>query len=411
MKKVLFLSHRVPFPPRKGDKIRSYQELRFLSGFYQVDLVSFFDRSDDAFAEVELKRFCRQMHLFELQKGPAALRGGASLLRGRSYSQGYFWPAEARKKIADLLERNHYSFVFCFSSQTAPAVLKAHPCKVMDLCDVDSEKFRQFGGVSGFPMRLIYRLESRRLARLEKQIAGDFDAVLLSTQAELDLFSSQAPLSRGIVLRNGVDHNYFRPVNAFKEDALVFTGEMDYFANVDAVVWFCNDVLPSLLPHMPNLRFYIVGRRPVKQVRDLARRFPGNVVVTGAVFDVRPYIARSKLAVVPVRVARGIQNKVLEAMAMSTPVLVNRRLAAAFDGLDESLLFSFENARECADAIRSLLRSDSLLARTGAALRDYVIANHDWNKILRSSTAWETADPEFWTSRTRIPFQNERAAA
>ncbi len=411
MKRILFIAHRVPFPPRKGDKIRSYNQLKFLSRYYRVDLVSFFDRSDDVSAEVELRKFCSELHLFEIRKGPANLRGGLSLLTGRSFSQGYFHVDDARKQIDRLVRTNRYAFTFCFSSQTAPFVLNAPGRKIMDLCDVDSEKFAQYGRFSAAPMRWIYRMESRLLAKLERKIAGHFDATLLSTQAELDLFRSLAPEVHGFVLPNGVDANYFQPICTPRENAIVFTGEMDYFANVDAVVWFCEEVLPQVLRTQEDLRFYIVGRRPVARVRELAKRFPQNVVVTGSIFDVRPYIARSKLAVVPVRIARGVQNKVLEAMAMTTPVLVHRKLAAAFDRLDESLLFSFESASECAEAVLALTVNGPLLNRTGQALREYVLEHHDWGRILRDSAAWGSVDSDFAYRQTGPAEAGTRAAA
>jgi sugar transferase (PEP-CTERM/EpsH1 system associated) len=257
---------------------------------------------------------------------------------------------------------------------------------VVDFCDVDSDKWRQYADQKSWPMSWLYRHEARQLLSYERRVARDYDASLFVSAPEAQLFRDLAPESSARIgfFNNGVDTDYFSPdsryVNPYPagERAIVFTGAMDYWPNVDAVQWFAGEVLPQLRTRFADLRFYIVGARPAQAVRDLAS-LPG-VTVTGTVPDVRPYIFHAQAAVAPLRIARGIQNKVLEAMAMATPVVVSPQALEGIDaepGLD---LVLADGAEAFVDAVSGMLHARQ--NAMGRAARQRVERQYSWPSNL-----------------------------
>jgi sugar transferase (PEP-CTERM/EpsH1 system associated) len=238
-------------------------------------------------------------------------------------------------------------------------------------------------------MNWLYRYEARQLLAYERRVARDYDASLFVSAPEADLFRQLAPESTAKIghFSNGVDTDYFSPdqphANPYAdgERALVFTGAMDYWPNVDAVQWFAADVFPQLRARFADVKFYIVGARPAAAVQELAK-LPG-VVVTGTVPDVRPYIAHAAVSVAPLRIARGIQNKVLEAMAMATPVVVSPQALEGIDAVPGSELVLAEDAAGFVDAVGTLLAGqDSAAAAIGAAARAKVQRRYSWSSNL-----------------------------
>src|SRR6185295_6371650 len=197
---------------------------------------------------------------------------------------------------------------------------------VLDMVDVDSAKWEQYARFARLLMRPVYALEAKRLRAYEASLAGRFERIVLATSNERRLYEAFAPDARAAAVSNGVDFDHFKPLDLPKADnpSLIFTGQMDYFANVDGVVFFAREVMPRLRERFPDLELVIVGRSPVPAVRALAE-LPG-VSVTGAVGDVRPFLARAWAFVAPLRIAQGVQNKVLEAMAMDLPVVCSDRV-------------------------------------------------------------------------------------
>jgi sugar transferase (PEP-CTERM/EpsH1 system associated) len=238
-------------------------------------------------------------------------------------------------------------------------------------------------------MNWLYRYEARQLLAYERRVAREYDASLFVSAPEAELFRQLAPESTAKIghFSNGVDTDYFSPDQphadpyAPGERALVFTGAMDYWPNVDAVQWFAADVFPALRERFADLKFYIVGSRPAPAVQELAK-LPG-VVVTGTVPDVRPYIAHAAVAVAPLRIARGIQNKVLEAMAMATPVVVSPQALEGIDAVPGSELVLAEDAAGFVDAVTTLLAGqDSAATAIGAAARAKVQRRYSWSSNL-----------------------------
>ena len=387
---LLFLTHRIPYPPNKGDKIRSFHLLKHFAAHYRVYLGTFIDDAQDRASISEVRAMCADAYFAGLQPTAACLRSLTGLLHRHPLTLCYYHDAGLQSWVSRLLREKDLRRIVVFSSAMAQYVegyASAAVRRVIDYVDVDSDKWRQYAESSAWPSSWIYRRESETLLAYEREVSHWCDACVFVSRPEAELFARLVPeaAERTTYVQNGVDTDYFSPAAEYAnpypaaEKILVFTGAMDYRANVDAACWFAHEVFPGIKAQMPDARFYIVGIRPAGRVRRLAD-LPG-IRVTGAVPDVRPYLAHADLAVAPLRIARGIQNKVLEAMAMAKPVLVTR---AALEGIDarpgEDLLVA-ERPADMADRALAVLRGESVGALPTAA-REYVIRHHDWSRNL-----------------------------
>jgi sugar transferase (PEP-CTERM/EpsH1 system associated) len=377
MQDLLFLSHRLPYPPNKGDKIRSWHKLRHLATRYRVHLGCFIDDVFDRQYIDTVAGICAEHKVIRLDKRVALLRGGFNLLRGGSLSIAYFHHPQLRSWVADIMARYRPRIAFAYCSAMATYVMTAETAgmrRVVDMVDVDSDKWRQYAAKRRWPVNAAYSREAAALLSFERKVAREFDATLFVSDAEADLFRQLAPESAGRVhsVPNGVDCDYFNPGGSYANPyppsdlPIVFTGAMDYWPNVDAVTWFAQEVMP-LLGDEARLRFYIVGSNPSPVVKALAA--DPRITVTGRVEDVRPYLAHARAAVAPLRVARGIQNKVLEAMAMGRPVLAS---PAALEGIGPEAgkyLISAQAPQDFAAAVRRVLTEAGVAALGGEAAR------------------------------------------
>jgi len=387
---LLLLIHRIPYPPNKGDKIRSYHLLKHLARDYRVHLATFVDDADDWQHVPTVEALCASSHFASLHPVRARVRSLGALVKNRSLSLDYYQDAGMARWVDQTVAAHKIERVMVFSSPMAQYADKlAGARRVIDFCDVDSDKWRQYADKKSPPMSWLYRHEARQLLRYERQVASEYDASLFVSAPEADLFRTLAPESIARIghFSNGVDTEYFSPEHAFAspyaagERALVFTGAMDYWPNVDAVQWFCDEVFPALRAQDPALSFYIVGSRPNAQVQALGS-LPG-VTVTGTVPDVRPFIRYACVAVAPLRIARGIQNKVLEAMAMATPTVVSPQALEGIDALAGSELAVADGAPAWIETVGALLaRQGQLNTIMGRAARARVEHHYSWPSNL-----------------------------
>lgn len=383
MDHLLFLAHRIPYPPDKGDKIRAWHLLKHLSERFQVHLATFVDDDADWQHVDTVKKICGETFFGKLAPRTARLRSLSALLTGQPLTLAYYRNAALRRWIAELKERHPIDRIVVFSSAMAQFVpIDERALCVIDFVDVDSDKWAQYARKKPWPANLIYRREARQLLRYEREIASRFSASLFVSCAEANLFRTLAPESSTRVghFSNGVDTEYFSSDHVFTDPfagqkaVIVFTGAMDYWPNIDAVVWFADAVFPAIQQRIPHASFYIVGSKPSSQVLDLARR--RGIYVTGRVADIRPYLAHACVAVAPLRVARGIQNKVLEAMAMSRAVFVTPQ---ALEGIDAQPGQQVMLATH-ADTLQSMLCTflSQPDAAIGIAARELVATHYGW---------------------------------
>lgn len=338
--RLLLLVHRIPFPPDKGDKIRSYHMLRHLAARYQVCLGAFIDDPSDMQHEAPLRALCHEVRLFPIQPRARKLASLAGLLVGEPLSVCHYRDRRMSRWIESVRQKGHVRAVVTCSSTMARFVAGREwsgVTRIADFVDVDSEKWRQYADSARPPLSWVYAREARTLLDYERRIAASFTRTLFVSEAEAALFAARAPEAADRVghLSNGVDADYFDPDQQLADPypqggpVIVFTGAMDYRPNVDAVTWFVEAILPAIARQRPDARFWIVGNRPSRSVRELGR---GNgVTVTGRVPDVRPYLKHASVVVAPLRIARGLQNKVLEALSMARPVVCT---APAAEGID-----------------------------------------------------------------------------
>jgi sugar transferase (PEP-CTERM/EpsH1 system associated) len=385
---LLFLVHRVPCPPTKGDKVRSSNLLKYLATRYKVYLGAFLDDLADLEHVSTLRSLCEECHIVRLNPTIAAMRSLWGLVSGQPLTLPYYSSASMRQWVQKTLREQQIHCVLTFSAAMTQYVMSdASIHRVADLVDVDSDKWRQYAVTRRWPYSAIYRRECAALQRYECQIAREFETTVFVSMAEANLFRHLAPEVGNNVryVNNGVDCDYFSPEHTYvdpygdKERVLVFTGAMDYWPNVDAVVWFANNVFPKIYSKDPRTRFYIVGARPAAVVQSLSR-FPG-VKVTGTVPDIRPYIAHARLAVAPLRIARGIQNKVLEAMAMAKPDLASPQAAEGIEAkVGTELLIAVDEAEFVRQALHLLFQGGA--AAIGAAGRARTLDSYSWERNL-----------------------------
>ncbi|KAB2910241.1 MAG: TIGR03087 family PEP-CTERM/XrtA system glycosyltransferase [Dechloromonas sp.] len=385
MANILYLVHRLPYPPNKGDKVRSYHLLKHLLKQHRVFLGTFIDDPEDAVHIPLLQGMCADIHVARLDPRMAKVRSLNGLLAGEPLTLRYYLDATLQNWVDDTCRRQKIDAVVVFSSAMAQYVEgKQRLPLLIDFVDVDSVKWTQYAPKHRWPLSWIYRREGRLLLAYEREMAMQAARSFLVTDAEVELFRKLAPECsvRVEAMCNGVDADYFAPsaerASPFPadEEAVVFTGAMDYWPNIDAATWFVSEMLPGLLQRRPGLRFYIVGRSPTPEVLALAGE---HVVVTGTVPDVRPYLQHAGVVVAPLRVARGIQNKILEAMAMERPVIAASECAGPVDANPGSELLAAAGAEEFISNIDALLADPERSASIGRAARARVIARYSWD--------------------------------
>lgn len=388
MRDLLFLSHRIPFPPDKGDKIRSYHILRYLASRFRIHLGCFFDDAADERHIAALRAICAETFCIPLSQSRKALLGLRGALLGKSVSETIYQNPRMAEWVRLTLTAHDIKDIFVFCSAMSPYVLGYGRGRrlVIDMVDVDSEKWGDYAQSARWPFSAFYRTEQHRVRALERRAADVCDSALFVSRMEADTFLKIAPGVCGRVgyLENGVDTDRLDPAQTYADPfragsfPIVFTGAMNYRPNVDAAIWFAREMFPAVRAACARAEFWIVGSNPAAAIRHLARH-PG-IRVTGAVPDVRPYLANARCAVAPMRIARGVQNKVLEAMAMARPVVLT---PAALEGLNaipgqEVILAS--NSEDFARRVSEILSGTASL--TGAAARERVARDHCWSRNL-----------------------------
>ena len=389
MPSILFLAQRIPYPPTKGEKIRSLQILRHLRRSYDIYLGCLVDDPRDLEHVPTVRAMCADAYFATLDRRRAKAACLRGLLTGEALSVAFYHNRGLRSWVRQVLRDHKPEVIFVCSSNMAPYVLGLRgnaPVFIVDMGDVDSEKWRLYSHRGSLLMRWIYKRECWRVAQLELRIVGECDWVTFVSAEEATLFTRLQPGQSGKVrvISNGVDHVFFDPTHCFNAPFslnitnFVFTGTMNYPPNIDAVIWFSQTVLPIIRRSIPDAQFHIVGANPTAAVRALTAI--EGVFVTGWVPDVRPYLAFATACVAPLRIARGIQNKVLEAMAMAKTVVVTRNALEGIGAVPGAEVLLSDAASEFAAACVHATNGDS--AAVGKEARRRIMRDYVWAECL-----------------------------
>jgi len=399
--KILFLAQRVPYPPNKGDKLRSFNEIKYLSRNHQISLVCLTDSEAELQHRQQLMDYCESVDIVFNPPIKARLNSLLALFSSRPLTLAHFHSAVLQKIVTAKLQNEQFDLIFVYCSSMAQYVkdVRGVP-RVIDYVDVDSEKWYQYSLYARFPMSAVYRIESRRMKVCEREIAAAFQHGFLVSDKEADDFRRLvSPTALLTPIPNGVDLEAFQPsTEPYEQYSIVFTGAMDYFANVDAVTWFIIEILPLIRRKIQHVKLYVVGSNPTDELKALADKHP-NVIITGFVDRVQPSVQRSAVCVAPMRIARGVQNKILEAMAMGVPVVTT---SLGFEGImaksGSDIVVANEPERFAEQVVRIMQISDirAELSRRG---RQVVEMHYRWetnlgkleDKLVAIYAATETA--------------------
>lgn len=376
---ILFLAHRVPYPPDRGDKIRGFNILKYLSTKKRVHLIAFADDPKDLKQKSGLAKYTGNRSI--IWRAKTQMKAGLqALMSHRPISLTAFDNDAVRESVENILARHAIDTIFVFSSQMAQYLpARPHQRVIMDFVDMDSAKFAAYAQTSKGPMGWMLGREARLLLQHEKAIAARADASLFVSEAEAELFRQRTGADRVHVVENGIDTDFFDPSAPFKRidtmgRSIVFTGQMDYRPNIEGVTWFVETILPHIRLVHPDARFMIVGRNPTDAVKALAKQ-PG-VTVVGEVADVRGWLAQAAVVVAPLKLARGIQNKVLEGMAMARPVVAS---AAAATGIEHGGTIRVgSTVGEIAEHVTQLLSDRREATALGESARKQVMDHYSW---------------------------------
>lgn len=391
MNELLFLAHRIPYPPDKGDKIRSWNFLRHLARTYRVHLGCFVDEPRDWQFEGHLRGVCGECYFADLNVRAARLRSLSGLSRGLPLTLPYYFDRKLAVWVQELLARRPIATVFVYCSAMAQYVMNEfdHPRRsVIDLVDLDSQKWLEYAQQCSGMRRWLFKREARLLSDIEYKVAAKFDATLLATTAEAEQFARLAPAiqQRIYTVRNGVDCEYFSPERRFDNPfppsrvPIVFTGAMDYRPNVDAIRYFASEIFPTIRNRVANALLVVVGSNPPPQIMGLADG--QHIVVTGRVADVRPYTSHACVIIAPLRMARGIQNKVLEGMAMAKPVVASPQAIVGIEAQVGQDLLVADNAAGFAKAVCEAV-TDGRGRQIGTNARHRVMSDYAWSASVQ----------------------------
>jgi sugar transferase (PEP-CTERM/EpsH1 system associated) len=382
--RVLYLTHRTPYPPDKGDRIRTYHLLRQMARRGRIWLGCLADEPVPPTTFAALSGLCERVAAVPIGRRVRWLKAAWSLATGASLSEGLFASRKLIRTLRQWAGETQFDAVVASSSALVPYLrdpaLRTIPA-VVDLIDVDSQKWLDFSAASHPPKKWLYALEAARVRKVEQALPGRVRAASVVSRAEAEVYDSFTRVGAATVATNGVDLEYFAPGTVGAQPALVFVGALDYLPNEDAAIWFTREIWPAVRARCPAAEFHLVGRNPSPAVRALAAD-PG-VHLVGQVHDVRPFLARAAVVVVPLRLARGVQNKVLEALAMAKAVVASPACLVALATVPGTHLLAPATTQEWVESVCTLLSDPLKRQQLGIAARQYVERHHDWERCLQ----------------------------
>ncbi len=380
---ILYVCHRFPFPPKRGGKIRPFNMIRHLQASgHQVTVCSLARTQAEADEGQGIAPYCSASHVGVVREPVQWARMVLRLPLVTPSSMGYFYDRGLARTIRTLVAQQRFDLIFVHCSSVAQYVedVQGIP-KILDFGDMDSQKWLEYANYKPFPLSLGYTLEGRKMLAAEKRLARRFDLCTATTRAEWQTLNDYGTGAKTDWFPNGVDADYFNPADGSHDaDTISFIGRMDYYPNQEGMARFCREVWPLLKRRRPGMKLLIVGADPSPEMRRLGE-VPG-VTVTGSVSDVRPYIRGSALMVAPLAIARGTQNKILEAMAMGVPVVTSNAAAGGVDAVAEQHFLVADDPQATAAAVLRIVENPAERARLAAAGRARMLSHHAWPRSM-----------------------------
>ena len=380
---ILFICHRLPFPPNRGGKIRPFHIISHLNANHRVTVASLARSEDEAEAGTGIRDHCHRFVVAGVDNRVQTLRMMARAVTPDPFSMGYFYSRRLARRIRQLLEDVSFDLIMVHCSSMAPYVgnVKGIP-KILDFGDMDSMKWLDIKNRRPFPLNIPYWMEGQKLMRCEKRFARQFDICTTTTRAEMETLASYETGCEMDWFPNGVNTDFFTPGDgSYEPHTICFLGRMDYYPNQDCMIDFCGNTLPLIRQRVPDVKLLIVGAEPSAAIRQLGH-LPG-VTVTGWVPDVRPYARKSALMVAPLNIARGTQNKMLESMSMGVPVVCSRTALKGVSAMEEVHLLAADTPSEYADAIVRIFSNPGLRHSLSVAGRERAMTHHDWQRSMQ----------------------------
>ncbi|MDR4515066.1 TIGR03087 family PEP-CTERM/XrtA system glycosyltransferase [Nitrosomonas sp.] len=382
--KILYICHRFPYPPKRGGKIRPFNMIKHLSQQGHQVWVASLARSQQEYNECSgIKDYCHQYTIGLVSDAVQWIRMIINLLTPTPSSLAFFFSSTLKKQINIWLAEEEFDLIFVHCSSVAQYVENVkHIPKILDYGDMDSEKWLTYRSFKPFPFNWGYWLEGTKMKFSEKSLARKFDLTTCTTRAELDTLESYGTAIKTDWFPNGVDADFFQPDGtAYDPHSISFIGRMDYFPNQQCMLQFCHHTLPLIQEKIPDTKLYIVGAEPSKKIKALEKI--NGVVVTGSVKDVRPYILKTAAMVAPLNIARGTQNKILEAMAMGVPVVSSTLAAGGIDAIAGEHFLTADTPAEYAEKLINLMESAPLREKYAKAGRERMLSNHAWQRSMK----------------------------
>ncbi len=385
--KILYLCHRFPYPPKRGGKIRPFNMIRHLQATgHQVTVCSLARSHAEAMEGQGIASHCEAFHIGVVKEAVQFARMVVRLPLVTPSSMGYFFSTQLDAKVRGLLARQRFDLIFVHCSSVAQYVEHVrHTPKILDFGDMDSQKWLEYSNYKPFPLSLGYVLEGTKMLWAEKRLSRKFDLCTATTRAEWGTLEGYGTGAATDWFPNGVDADFFCPDpktgGAYDNDTVSFIGRMDYYPNQECMMRFCKEVWPRLRRERGTMKLLIVGADPSPQIKALGS-LPG-VTVTGSVPDVRPYIRGSALMVAPLAIARGTQNKILEAMAMGVPVVTSSAAAGGVDAEADKHLLVADTAEQITTAILRIATDRDERGRLAKAGRERMLSHHAWPRSMQ----------------------------
>ncbi len=380
--KILFVCHRLPFPPNRGGKIRPFYMIRHLSQRHSVVVASLAESERELQEGSGLQEYCAEVIAEVLPRSVRWAQACQAFLTNTPSSAAYFCSSRLHHRIQEALRKTDFDAIFVHCAFVAQYVTGLqNGLRILDFGDIDSAKWFDYSRWRAIPLSLGYGVEARKLRKYEKEMAKHFHRCTVTTQDELKEFQTLDVPIPCTIIPNGVDGTYFhRSRQSQDSPVIVFLGRMDYFPNVDGMVYFVNRIFPAIRRNVPNAELRIIGSNPIRKIRNLAK-VPG-VSVTGYVPDVRAYLIDAAVAVAPLRIARGTQNKILESMAMGIPVVATPEAAKGIQAVPGRHLLVADRAEAFASQVVEVLQNAELRKDLSEAGRRQVESVHSWSLAM-----------------------------